>query len=48
MNYLAHLLLAGDHPHNIGGLLGDFAKGDVWQQYRLCCTNSDDLRDSVK
>ncbi len=33
MNYLAHLLLAGEHPHNIGGLLGDFAKGDVWQQY---------------
>lgn len=33
MNYLAHLFLAGDHPHNIGGLLGDFAKGDVWQQY---------------
>jgi acyl carrier protein phosphodiesterase len=29
MNYLAHLLLAGDDPHaQLGGLLGDFAKPD--------------------
>ena len=28
MNYLAHALLAGDHPADrIGGVIGDFVKG---------------------
>ena len=30
MNYLAHILLSGDHPgHQVGGLLGDFVKGPL-------------------
>ena len=30
MNYLAHALLAGDHPADrIGGVIGDFVKGPL-------------------
>lgn len=36
MNYLAHLLLAENHPESrIGNLLGDFVKGKL-EQYETC------------
>lgn len=34
MNYLAHLLLAGDDPQwQLGGMLGDHVRGWSWQDY---------------
>ena len=34
MNYLAHLLLAGDQPESvIGAMLGDFVRGRQAEQY---------------
>ena len=34
MNYLAHLMLAGDQPESvIGAMLGDFVRGRQAEQY---------------
>jgi acyl carrier protein phosphodiesterase len=34
LNYLVHLILAGpDHDHQLGGLMGDFVKGPIPENY---------------